>query len=87
MKLNVKALALTSSLLWGLAVFGCTWWMILFDGASAETTIIGRIYRGYSITPLGSLVGLIWGLVDGLICGAIFGWVYNLFVGRRTSTE
>ena len=85
MKLNVKALALTSSVLWGLSLFILTWWIILFDGATGEATIIGRVYRGYCISPVGSLIGLLWGLVDGLIGGAIFAWVYNWMVDRFTA--
>jgi hypothetical protein len=77
MKLNVKAIALTSALLWGLGLFMTTWWIILFDGATGEMTFIGRLYRGYTISPAGSIIGLIWGFVDGLIWGAIFAWMYN----------
>jgi hypothetical protein len=80
MKLSVKALALASGILWGLSLFIVTWWIILLDGSSMQPTFIGMIYRGYSITPLGSVFGLIWGFFDGLIGGAIFAWLYNLFV-------
>jgi hypothetical protein len=73
----VKAFALAGSLLWGLGLFMITWWIILFDGPSAEATILGRVYRGYEISPVGSLVGLAWGLADGLIGGAVFAWLYN----------
>ena len=85
MKLNVKALAVTCGVLWGLSLFILTWWIILFDGATGEVTIIGRVYRGYCISPAGSLIGLLWGLVDGLIGGAIFAWVYNWMVDRFTA--
>ncbi|MBN2223373.1 MAG: bacteriophage holin [Deltaproteobacteria bacterium] len=78
MKLSVKALALTSGILWGLGLFFATWWIILMNGESSETTFIGMIYRGYSLTPLGSVFGLVWGFFDGLIGGAIFAWLYNL---------
>lgn len=86
MRFDVKALAITSGVLWGLSVFTLTWWIIAFDGATAESTLIGKIYRGYTITPLGSVVGLVWGLVDGFFCGAIFAWAYN-FVADRVSKK
>ena len=82
MRFDVKALAITCGVLWGLALFTLTWWIIAFDGATGEATLLGRVYRGYSITPLGSVVGLVWGLVDGFICGAIFGWAYNFVAGH-----
>ena len=85
MRLNVRALALTWGILWGLGIFLATLWIILFDGSTGEVTILGRIYRGYNVSVVGSLFGLLWGFIDGLICGVIFAWVYNLFVGRRAS--
>ncbi len=81
MKLNVKAFALTSALVWGLALFCLTWWIIFFDGATREVTLIGRLYRGYNISVAGSFIGLAWALMDGLIGGAIFAWLYNRFAG------
>ena len=82
MKLNVKAFALTAGLLWGLGVFVLTWWIIMFEGNTGEVTFLGRLYRGYSISPMGSVIGLAWAMVDGLIGGAIFAWLYNFFTVR-----
>jgi len=82
MKLNVKAFALTSALLWGLGLFVLTWWVIAFDGSTGVVPFISQVYRGYSISPLGSLVGLVWGFFDALIGGAIFAWLYNLLAAR-----
>ena len=78
MKLNIKSFALTCGLVWGFALFLLTWWIIAFDGATGEPTLIGRLYRGYSISPAGSFIGLAWAFGDGLIGGAIFAWLYNL---------
>lgn len=77
MKLDVKAFALTCGLWWGFGLFMLTWWIIAFDGATGELTLIGHLYRGYSISPLGSVIGLIWAFFDGLAGGAIFAWLYN----------
>lgn len=82
MKLNVKAFAFTCALFMGLGLFLVTWWIILFSGATHEITFVGKVYRGYSISPLGSVIGLLWGLVDGLIGGAIFAWLYNRISGK-----
>lgn len=87
MKLNVKAFALTCALVWGFGLFALTWWIIAFDGATAEVTMVGRIYRGYSISPVGSFIGLIWAFMDGLIGGAIFAWLYNLLIVRITGKQ
>jgi len=82
MKLNVKAFALTAALIWGIGLFLITWWVIILEGASGTKTVLSVVYRGYCISPAGSLVGLAWGLVDGLIAGAIFAWLYNFLVSR-----
>ena len=78
MKLNLKAFSLTCGIVAGVGLFLLTWWSILFNGATGEPTFLGKhLYIGYSISPLGSLVGLAYGFVDGLITGYVFGWIYN----------
>jgi hypothetical protein len=85
MKLNIKAFSLTCALVWGLGLFFLTWWVIAFDGATRDVTIIGRLYRGYNISATGSVIGLVWAFFDGLVGGAIFAWLYNLLAGRSSS--
>ena len=87
MKLNVKAFALTCGILWGFGLFVLTWWIIAFEGATGDPTFIGRLYRGYSISPAGSFIGFVWALVDGVVGGAIFAWFYNLLANRFSSRQ
>ena len=82
MKLNVKSFALTCAILCGVGLFLITWWIIIMNGITGEETIIGKVYIGYDISPLGSFIGLVWAFVDGLIGGAIFAWLYNFFTAR-----
>jgi len=82
MKLNVNAFAITCALLWGIGLFVLTWWVIAFDGSTGEVPFIGHVYRGYSISPLGSFIGMVWGFFDALIGGAIFAWLYNFLCAR-----
>ena len=77
MKLDIKAFSMACAIIGGLGLFLITWWIIIFDGSSDVTTFVGRVYRGYTISPLGSVVGLLWALVDGLVGGAVFAWLYN----------
>ncbi len=87
MKLNTKAFALTCSLIWGFGVFALVWWIMAFDGPTGEITLIGEIYRGFSITPLGSLIGLGWALVDGFVGGLVFAWLYNILSSRWSHSK
>lgn len=77
MKLDIKAFSLTCALVWGFGLFLLTWWIIAFDGATGDSTFIGKVYRGYTLSPIGSFIGLAWALADGAIGGAIFAWIYN----------
>lgn len=87
MKLNVKAFALACGLVWGFGIFLLTWWIIAFDGATGEIPFIGQVYRGYKISPVGSILGLIWALADGAVGGAIFAWLYNLIAARTSNAK
>jgi hypothetical protein len=82
MKLNIRSFALTAGLFWGFGLLFITWWIILFEGASGEITLIGKVYRGFNISLSGSLIGFVWAFFDGLIGGALFAWLYNFISAR-----
>ncbi len=78
MKLNIRSFAITTGIIWGFLIFVTTWWLIARGLLVNEPTFIGQIYPFFTISPFGSLLGLIYGFIDGLILGAIFSWLYNL---------
>jgi hypothetical protein len=82
MKLDIRAFAWSCGLIWGVGLPLLTWWIIAFEGPSLEPTWLGRVYRGYSLTFVGSLYGALWAFVDGVVGGALFAWVYNLIEER-----
>ena len=77
MKLKPKALALSVGLVWGVNWFILTWWMILWEGVTHEVTLLGRWYRGFTVSPVGSLVALAYGFVDGFLLGLPVALLYN----------
>jgi len=81
MKLNIKSFALACGIIWGLELFLFTWWFIGFDGATGEPTLVGKLYRGYTVSPIGSGIGLAYAFFDALIGSAIFAWLYNKLAG------
>ena len=83
MKINVKSFALACGITWGAVLFLVTWWVIVRFGSSGARTVLGVIYPGYNISPLGSLLGLAWGFADGLIIGGFLAWLYNRLSGAR----
>ncbi len=83
MKLNIKAMSITLGTVLGLALFLLTWWVILFDGSSTDPNTISILYRGYSFSPVGSIIGLLWGFADGAIGGACIAWMYNTIIPKK----
>ena len=76
--LSIRSVALTLGIVGGASMFLLAWWLIIIGNAEGPTTLLERMYIGYSFTPLGSVIGAIWGFVDFGIAGAIFAWLYNL---------
>ena len=84
MKFDVKSLALTSGIVWGLALFMLAWWVIATGGGDSSTTALGQVYKGYAFSPMGSVIGLLWGFADGFIGGFVFAWLYNKISPAKT---
>ncbi len=77
MKLSVKALALTSGILWGASVCLATLWLLIMGYDGRLISQLDHFYLGYTFSAVGAFVGLAWGFVDGAVCGAVFAWLYN----------
>lgn len=77
MKLDVKAMAVAGGILWGASMFILTWVGILGYGSNVTAEIAKSYYIGYSVTPLGSVIGAIYGFCDAGIGLAIFALLYN----------
>ena len=89
MKVKIKALGFTAALLWGGAVFLVGLGNLASSGyGSAFLEIVASIYPGYHAVPsFGNvIVGTLYALADGFIGGLIAGWLYNLFVGRVSTS-
>ncbi|MFP4250106.1 MAG: bacteriophage holin [Armatimonadota bacterium] len=82
MRLNVKAFTVACGLIWGFGVLAFTWWRLIFESRGEDDTILGHIYRGYELTPIGSLIGFVWALFDGAAGGLTFSWLYNKLADR-----
>ena len=75
--MSIRGFALTAGIFGAGTMFLLPWWLMLTGNAEGPTTLLERVYIGYSFTPLGSIIGAAWGFVDWGIAGAIFAWIYN----------
>jgi len=83
MKLEPLPLGLSLGIVWGTTLFVTTWLSYLTGyGRLLLDVLAGSIYPGYTISPVGSFVGLLYGFVDLLIMGTIAGWLYNKIAGE-----
>ena len=77
MKINIKALALSIGIVWGLAVFLFTVVVLIRDFGFLSG--FDGVFLGYSVSWIGAFVGLIYGFVVGYLGGALIGFFYNKF--------
>ena len=85
MRLSLKALAITSAIIWG----GCILSVGLVNLAAptygtAFLQMASSIYPGFhnSHSFVDVIVGTLYGVLDAGFGGFIFGWIYNLIAAR-----
>ena len=82
MKWTTKRFAIAGGVMWALCLFVTTLASVYMGGfAKAFLDGIASIYPGYSISVVGSFIGLVYGFVDVFIGVYIFAWIYKM-VGK-----
>jgi len=75
--LNPIKLGVSGGIVWGLCMFICTI-LAMHVGYSVNfLNLMADIYPGYTISWLGSIVGLIYGFFDAFIGLFLLAWIYN----------
>ena len=86
MKLNIKAAALTVSLVWGLlGMLVTAVGNLLVPGyGQGLLDVMAAVYPGYTAIPsFGQvMIGTLYGMLDGAIVGTAFAWLYNTITPR-----
>ena len=85
LRLNDTILALVLGLMTGLLVFVATNWLVIKGGnrVGPHLALLGQFFPGYSVSFLGSLLGLAYGSVLGAVAGWSIAWVYNRLAFRK----
>jgi hypothetical protein len=83
--LNMKALGFALGLLFGLAMFIATNWLVLKGGepVGPHLGLLSQYFIGYKVSFLGSFIGFAYGFAVGTLSGALIGWIYNKIVEVR----
>jgi hypothetical protein len=67
MRLKPVALGIAIGAVWGVSLFITTWISYYTGYGKLFLEVLAQsIYPGYTITPLGSFLGLLYGFLDGL---------------------
>jgi hypothetical protein len=83
--LNAKAFGLVLGLLFALAIFVATNWLVIKGGevVGPHLRLLSQYFIGYRVSFLGSLIGAAYGFALGTLCGAFMGWTYNKIAAFR----
>jgi len=88
MRVSLKAITLSASLLWGLAMLFVGLVHLAVPAYGGEfLRMMSSVYPGADTAPTLArvLLGTIYGLVDGAVAGLIFGALYGAFTHAHTS--
>jgi hypothetical protein len=83
-------LALAASILWSLALLVTGFLNLIWpDHGVVFLKMMASVYPGYhTARSIGDLiVGSFYTGIDGAIGGLLLGWLYNLFLGRGSSSR
>ena len=90
--LNSKMLGLILGILFGLAIFLATNWLLLKGGhrtpggryvVGPHLQLLSQFFIGYRVSFLGSIIGFLYGFAVGTLSGAAIGWIYNKIADFR----
>ncbi len=81
-KLDGKALGISIGLLFGLATFLATNFLLYKGGdvIGPNLALLGQFFIGYEVSFTGSLVGMVYGLMAGFVIGWLIAFVRNFVV-------
>jgi hypothetical protein len=82
LKLDRRAFGLSLGITFGLLLWLATIFLTLKGGAvvGPKLTLLSQYFPGYSVTPSGSILGLVYGFLSGFVLGWGFAFLRNTTV-------
>ena len=84
-QLNAPITGVVLGLICGLGLFAATLFLVLKGGdvVGPHLSLLGQFFPGYTVTVIGSFLGLIYGFISGFIVGYLIAWLYNGLASLR----
>ena len=84
-RLNAVVSGLVTGVIFGLAIFVATNWLLLKGGETIgpHLALLGQFFLGYTVSFGGSVIGLLYGFVTGFVAGYTVAFLYNFFLHLR----
>lgn len=84
-RLRAGIVAVVSAMVTGIGLFIATLWLVIKGGENVgqNLNLLSHYYPGYSVTWLGSFVGLLYGALTGALLGWTVASMYNAIANRR----
>lgn len=86
-RLSGNVLGLVFGTILALVIFVATNWLVLKGGTvigphgspvvGPHLSLLGQFFIGYSVTFVGSLIGMVYAFICGYLSGLILAWIYN----------
>jgi hypothetical protein len=78
-QLNAPITGIVMGLIAGIGLFAATLFLVLKGGevVGPHLSLLGQFFPGYSVTLIGSFVGLIYGFIAGFLAGYLIARLYN----------
>ncbi len=86
-RLRAGIVAIVTAMVAGFALFSATLWLVIKGGPDVgqHLALLKAYYPGYSVSWVGSLVGLAYGALTGAAFGWCVAWLYNVLASRRAA--
>ncbi len=76
-KINTQKFGIAFGIAWSLFLIVITILNYFFNLGSPLVKLIASLYKGYSISLSGTLIGTLWAFISGYLWGLIIAYTYN----------
>jgi hypothetical protein len=75
--LDAPRFGIAGGIVWGISMFILTLLAVITGYSQDFLTVLSSLYPGYTISWLGSILGLVYGFIDAFFFLFFLAWIYN----------